>query len=41
MTVTLELEPKDETTASEHAREKSLPLAEYVELVVKETVLKC
>lgn len=40
MTVTLELEPEVEITASEQAREKGLPLAEYVESVVKETVLK-
>ncbi len=40
MTVTLELEPEVEMTASEQAKEKGLPLAEYVESVVKETVLK-
>jgi hypothetical protein len=40
MTVTLELEPEVEMSASEQAKEKGLPLAEYVESVVKETVLK-
>ena len=40
MTVTLELEPEIEMTASEQAKEKGLPLAEYVESVVKEVVLK-
>ena len=40
MTVTLELEPEVEMTASEQAKEKGLPLAEYVESVVKETVFK-
>src|SRR5215213_8813819 len=40
MTVTLELEPEVEMTASEQAKERGLPLAEYVESVVKETVLK-
>lgn len=40
MTVTLELEPEVELTASEQAKEKGLPLEEYVESVVKETVLK-
>jgi hypothetical protein len=40
MTVILELEPEVEMTASEQAKEKGLPLAEYVESVVKETILK-
>lgn len=40
MTVTLELEPEVEMTASEQAKERGLPLEEYVESVVKETVLK-
>lgn len=40
MTVILELEPEVEITATEQAREKGLPLAEYVESVVKETVFK-
>lgn len=40
MTVTLELEPEVELTATEQAEEEGLLLAEYVESVVKETVLK-
>ena len=40
MAVTLELEPEVEMTASEQAEEEGLPLAEYVEAVVKEAVLK-
>ena len=40
MTVTLELEPEVKMTAIEQAKEKGLPLAEYVESVVKETVFK-
>jgi hypothetical protein len=40
MTVTLELEPEVEMTASEQAEEEGLPLAEYVEAVVKEAVFK-
>lgn len=40
MTVTLELEPEVEMTAAEQAKEKGLPLAEYVESVIKETVFK-
>lgn len=40
MTVTLELEPEVEMTATEQAKERGLPLEEYVEEVVKETVLK-
>ena len=40
MTVTLELEPEVELTAAEQARAEGLPLAKYVESVVKEAVLK-
>lgn len=40
MTVTLELEPEVELTAAEQARAEGLPLAKYVESVVKETVFK-
>ena len=40
MTVTLELEPEVELTAAEQAKEKGLPLVEYVESVVKEAVFK-
>ncbi len=40
MTVILELEPEVEKTATEQAKEKGLPLAEYVESVVRETVFK-
>lgn len=40
MTVTLELEPEVEMTASEQAEEEGLLLAEYVEAVVKEAVFK-
>ena len=40
MTVTLELEPEVEMTATEQAKEKGLPLKEYVESVVKETIFK-
>ena len=40
MTVTLELEPEVELTATEQAKEEGLPLAEYVESVVKEAILK-
>ncbi len=40
MTVTLELEPEVELTATEQAAEEGLPLAEYVESVVKEAILK-
>jgi hypothetical protein len=40
MTVILELEPEVEMTAIEQAEEKGLPLTEYVESVVKETVFK-
>lgn len=40
MTVTLELEPEVELTATEQARAEGLPLSKYVESVVKEAVLK-
>lgn len=40
MTVTLELEPEVEMTASAQAEEEGLPLAEYVEAVVREAVFK-
>jgi hypothetical protein len=40
MTVTLELEPEVELTAAEQAEAEGLPLAKYVESVVKETILK-
>ena len=40
MVVTLELEPEVELTATEQAKEKGLPLAEYVKSVVKEAILK-
>jgi hypothetical protein len=40
MTVTLELEPEVEITANEQAEEEGLPLAEYVESVVKDAILK-
>jgi hypothetical protein len=40
MTVTLELEPEVELTAIEQAKAEGLPLAKYVELVVKESVFK-
>lgn len=40
MTVTVELEPEIELTAAEQARAEGLPLAKYVESVIKETVLK-
>ena len=40
MTVTLELEPEVETTAAAQAAEEGLPLAEYVESVIKEAVFK-
>lgn len=40
MVVTLELEPEVELTAIEQAKEKGLPLAEYVESVVKEAIFK-
>jgi len=40
MTVTLELEPEVELTAIEQAKEQGLPLAEYVESVVREAIFK-
>ena len=40
MIVMLELEPEVELTAAEQAREEGLPLAEYVESVVKEAIFK-
>lgn len=40
MTVTLELEPETELTATEQAKAEGLPLAEYVEMVVKEAIFK-
>ena len=40
MTVTLELEPEVELTANEQAAEEGLPLAKYVESVVKDTIFK-
>ena len=40
MTVTLELEPEVELTASEQAKAEGLPLARYVEAVIRETVFK-
>jgi hypothetical protein len=40
MTVILELEPAVESTAAEQAKAEGLPLAKYVETVVKEAVFK-
>jgi hypothetical protein len=40
MTVTLELEPEVEMTAVEQAEAEGLPLAKYVESVVKEAIFK-
>ena len=40
MTVTLELEPEVELTATEQATEEGLPLAEYVKSVVKDAIFK-
>ena len=40
MTVTLELEPEVELTATEQAEAEGLPLAKYVESVVKEAIFK-
>ncbi len=40
MTVTLELEPEVELTATEQAEAEGLPLAKYVESVVREAVFK-
>ena len=40
MLITLELKSEVELTATEQVKEKGLPLAEYVESVVKEVILK-
>lgn len=40
MTVTLELEPEVELTATEQAKAEGLPLEKYVESVVKEAIFK-
>ncbi len=40
MNVILELEPEVEMTATEQAKAEGLPLAKYVESVVKEAILK-
>jgi hypothetical protein len=40
MTVMLELEPEVELTAAEQAEAEGLPLAKYVESVVKEEIFK-
>ena len=40
MTVTLELEPEVELTATEQAKAEGLPLAKYVELVVRDAIFK-
>lgn len=40
MTVMLELEPEVELTAAEQAEAEGLPLAKYVESVVKEAIFK-
>ena len=40
MTVTLELEPEVELTASEQAKAEGLPLARYFESVIRDTVFK-
>lgn len=40
MPVLLELEPEVELTATEQAKEEGLPLAEYVESVVRSEILK-
>jgi hypothetical protein len=40
MTVTLELDPEVEKTAARQAEAEGLPLAEYVESVLKEAILK-
>ncbi|GAC1395914.1 MAG: hypothetical protein NVSMB56_10280 [Pyrinomonadaceae bacterium] len=40
MTVTLELEPEVELTATEQAKAEGVPLAEYVESVVKEAIFR-
>ncbi len=40
MAITLELEPEVELTANEQAEAEGLPLAKYVESVVKEAIFK-
>lgn len=40
MTVILELEPEVELTAIEQAEAEGLPLAKYVESVIREAILK-
>ena len=40
MTVTLELEPEVELTATEQAEAEGLPLAKYVESVVRDAIFK-
>ena len=40
MTVTLELEPEVEQTATEQAKAEGLPLTKYVESVVREAIFK-
>ncbi len=40
MTVTLELEPDVELTAAEQAEAEGLPLAKYIESVVREAIFK-
>ena len=40
MTVTLELDPDVELTATKQAEAEGLPLAKYVELVLREAVFK-
>ena len=40
MTVTLELEPEVELTAAEQAEAEGLPLAKYVESVVRDAIFK-
>jgi hypothetical protein len=40
MTIVIDLKPEIETIAAEQAEEGGLPLAEYVETVVKDGVLK-
>ncbi len=40
MTVTLELEPEVEQTATEQAQAEGLPLTKYVEFVVREAIFK-
>jgi len=40
MTVTLELEPEVESTATAQANERGLPLAEYARSVLKDAILR-